>query len=101
MFYVGESLYHEGYYLIRTQNALFKEYIKNEYPNNYFIGKLQAYLFGLSYPEYLKMARENYSALLLGGVGWIIPAFKSEKDCLQIVTELNNRWKNVKERSCL
>ena len=58
-----------------------------------------ARLFGLSYPNFLRYARENYNAEIVGRDGYAYLTFKNSADCDRLVKELNRRWDLVmKER---
>lgn len=56
-------------------------------------GILAARLFGLSYPDYLRMLRDKYGATLSGkNGGWITASFNDAAQCQKVVNELNRRW---------
>lgn len=56
-------------------------------------GILAARLFGLSYPDYLRMLRDKYGATLSGKKGgWITASFNDPAQCEKVVKELNYRW---------
>ena len=56
-------------------------------------GILAARLFGLSYPDYLRMLRDKYGATLKGkNGGWITASFNDPAQCQKVITELNRRW---------
>ena len=56
---------------------------------------LKARLFGLEYAEFLRMARDNYSATLIGQTGYIIEKFKDRNDASKLCVELNKRINQV------
>lgn len=56
---------------------------------------LKARLFGLEYAEFLRMARDNYSAILIGQTGYIIEKFKDRNDASKLCVELNKRINQV------
>ena len=58
---------------------------------------LKARLFGLEYAEYLRMARDEYSAILIGQTGYIIEKFKEKNNANKICVELNKRINEVLE----
>ena len=58
---------------------------------------LKARLFGLEYAEFLRMARDNYSATLIGQTGYIIEKFKDRNDASKLCIELNKRINQVLE----
>lgn len=56
---------------------------------------LKARLFGLEYAEFLRMARDNYSATLIGQTGYIIEKFQDRNDASKLCVELNKRINQV------
>ena len=61
---------------------------------------IAARLFGLSYPNFLRFAREYYNGTIIGKNGYSYVIFKNSRDCDRIVKELNERWDTViKERT--
>ena len=56
---------------------------------------LKARLFGLEYAEFLRMARDNYSATLIGQTGYIVEKFKNRNDANKLCIELNKRINQV------
>ena len=58
---------------------------------------LKARLFGLEYAEFLRMARDNYSATLIGQTGYIIEKFKDRSNASKLCIELNKRINQVLE----
>ena len=60
---------------------------------------IAARLFGLTYPNFLRYAREKYNATITGRGGYSYLTFKNSADCDRLVKELNRRWDLVmKER---
>ena len=60
---------------------------------------IAARLFGLSYPNFLRFARQYYNGTIIGKDGYSYVIFKNSRDCDRIVKELNERWDEVtKER---
>lgn len=56
-------------------------------------GVLAARLFGLSYPDYMRMLRDVYGATLSGkNGGWITASFSDAAQCQKVIKELNRRW---------
>jgi hypothetical protein len=53
---------------------------------------LAARVFGLPYPDYLRMVRDNYGAVLNGKEGYIIYSFTNKENAHKLVKELNIRW---------
>lgn len=63
-------------------------------PVNASYNTLAARMFGLSYPEYCRMARDKFNGVIHGRQGgYITVTFQDPKDCDAIVKELNKRWK--------
>lgn len=61
---------------------------------------IAARLFGLSYPNFLRFAREYYNGTIVGKQGYSYITFKNNSDCDRIVKELNSRWDEIlKERT--
>lgn len=58
---------------------------------------LQARLFGLSFPDYLRFVRVQYHATLVGKEGYTYFIFNNSADCDALVAELNKRWAAVKK----
>lgn len=58
---------------------------------------LKARLFGLEYAEFLRMARDNYSATLIGQTGYIVEKFKNKNDANKLCIELNKRINQILE----
>ena len=58
---------------------------------------LKARLFGLEYAEFLRMARDNYSATLIGQTGYIIEKFKDRNNASKLCIELNKRINQILE----
>ena len=58
---------------------------------------IQARLFGLSFPDYLRFVRDKYHATLVGKAGYTHFVFNNSADCDALVKELNRRWAIVKK----
>lgn len=58
---------------------------------------LKARLFDLTYPNYLRMARDNYGAQLKGRDGYIIEFFTEKEKANILCEELNLRLNKVLE----
>lgn len=63
------------------------------YLTNY--NAIDARLFGLSYPDYLKFCVKNYNGRIEGKKCFPIVKFDNPKDCDRLVAELNRRWNLV------
>ena len=90
-FYNGETLTNS----YRTIRFLDHDFIGFKKLGSFNV--IQARLFGLSYPDYLRMLRSEYNATLCGKQGYSYAIFKDSKDCDRICKELNKRWAIVKE----
>lgn len=58
---------------------------------------IQARLFGLSFPDYLRFVRDKYHATLVGRAGYTYFVFNNSADCDALVAELNKRWAKIKK----
>lgn len=58
---------------------------------------IQARLFGLSFPDYLRFVRDKYHATLVGKSGYTYFIFTNSADCDALVKELNRRWELIKK----
>jgi hypothetical protein len=57
---------------------------------------LYARIFGLTYPEFLKMVRDLYNATLYGrGQGYTIFTFENLYDAQKFANECNIRWREL------
>ena len=83
----------EGFFTVRLMNT---EILPIMSPKGSY-NILKARLFGLEYAEFLKMARDNYSATLIGQTGYIIEKFKDRNDASKLCIELNKRINQVLE----
>lgn len=71
-----------------------------EFTQHDFIGNIPAgtynavaaRLFGMTYPEFLRYAREHYNATITGATGYSYLTFKDSADCDRLIKELNRRW---------
>lgn len=71
-----------------------------EFTEHDFIGPIPAgsynvvaaRLFGMSYSDFLKYARDNYNATITGNVGYSYLTFNNSADCDKLVNELNRLW---------
>lgn len=66
------------------------EYIRTQIVGSYNI--LAARVFGLPYPDYLRMVRDNYEATLNGKEGYMTYTFKNKLMAEKLIKELNKRW---------
>lgn len=54
-----------------------------------------ARILGFSYPDYLRYVRQNHNATLKGKEGYSYAIYKDRKDCVAVVTLLNDVWRRV------
>ena len=54
-----------------------------------------ARILGFSYPDYLRYVRDNHNATLKGKQGYSYAVYKDRKDCVAVVTLLNDTWRKV------
>lgn len=90
-----ESMISIGYYRIAF-NQWFYEMISIPIETSYNV--FLARIFSLTYAEFMRFARDNFNATLVGKHGgYITPIFKNKNDCDAFVQEINNRWKRIKK----
>ena len=56
-----------------------------------------ARVLDFTYPDYLRYVRQNYNATLKGKKGYSYAVYKDRKDCVAVVTLLNDAWKKVEK----
>ena len=54
-----------------------------------------ARILGFTYPDYLRFVRQSYNATLKGKQGYSYAIYKDRKDCVAVVTLLNDAWRKV------
>lgn len=54
-----------------------------------------ARILGFTYPDYLRYVRQNHNATLKGKQGYSYAIYKDRKDCVAVVTLLNDAWRKV------
>lgn len=58
---------------------------------------IAARVLGLSYPEYLRYARDCYNGTIRGREGYSMIIFDKSSDALMLTQELNKHWKEIEE----
>lgn len=56
-----------------------------------------ARVLDFTYPDYLRYVRQNHNATLKGKKGYSYAVYKDRKDCVAVVTLLNDAWKKVEK----
>ena len=56
-----------------------------------------ARVLDFTYPDYLRYVRQNYNATLKGKKGYSYAVYKDRKDCVAVVTLLNDAWKKIEK----
>ena len=84
-----EAMLTIGKYRIGLNDETY-EYIDTPIRGSYNL--LAARVFGLSYPDYLRMVRDNYEAILNGKEGYMLYSFTNKAMGEKLVSELNKRW---------
>ena len=56
-----------------------------------------ARVLDFTYPDYLRYVRQNQNATLKGKKGYSYAVYKDRKDCVAVVTLLNDAWKKVEK----
>jgi hypothetical protein len=85
---------------VNAETILSADVRRIEFTQHDFIGNIPsgtynavaARLFGMTYPEFLRYAREKYNATITGATGYSYLTFKNSADCDRLVKELNRRW---------
>ena len=92
------------------ESALSNERFRINFTEHDFIGgipsgtynALMARLMGLTYPDFLRYARDNFGATLAGITGYSYLLFDNKANCERLVKELNRRWDlMIKKRKSL
>lgn len=92
IFQVKEGM-NEGTWMVGLTDAGYKMITPYCPSGSYNI--VAARVLGLSYPDYLRFVRQNYSATLRGREGYSYAIYKNRKDCVAVVTLLNDTWRKV------
>lgn len=89
-FIVGEAC-NEGEYIVRLTDEMFS--LMGCQSGSFNI--VAARILGFSYPDYLRYVRQNHNATLKGKEGYSYAIYKDRKDCVAVVTLLNDVWRRV------
>lgn len=86
-FFSDESATQPGKYIVRpVHENFFLEYTDGSF------GVICARLFGITYPDYLRMCRDHFGAEIIGkGSLYPVPYFKRSKELMDLVDQLNAR----------
>lgn len=89
-FMVSEAC-NEGEYMVRLTDEMFS--LMGCQSGSFNI--VAARILGFSYPDYLRYVRDNYNAVLKGKQGYSYAIYKDRKDCVAVVTLLNDTWRKI------
>lgn len=89
-FKVGEAC-NEGEYMVKLEDSMYELIGKQSGSFNI----VAARILGFSYPDYLRYVRQNHHATLKGKEGYSYAVYKDRKDCVAVVTLLNDAWRRV------
>jgi hypothetical protein len=81
----------DGRYFVKISDSCFTKYFSNT-PIKTTWNVLYARIFGLSFPDFLRMARDVYGATLVGKTGLPYFYFTYKQDCDRLVKDLTNRF---------
>lgn len=88
-FISDETPFHKGCYAINLPDELYEVAAMTKGSFN----TIMCRLFGLSPANFLRVARDQYSATISGKKGYMGIFFKEKKDADRLCKELNKRWK--------
>ena len=91
-FTVSETC-NEGEYMVKLTDEMFS--LMGCQSGSFNI--VAARILGFSYPDYLRYVRDNHNATLKGKQGYSYAIYKDRKDCVAVVTLLNDAWKKVEK----
>lgn len=86
------DFYNDGAYMIRYSDEVYASigWIESSY------NVVPARIMGLSFPSFLRFARDRYNAVLGGqSQKYVTMTFKDKKDCQNLCDILNKRWREV------
>lgn len=89
-FMVGEAC-NEDEYMVRLTDEMFS--LMGCQSGSFNI--VAARILGFTYPDYLRYVRQNHNATLKGKQGYSYAIYKDRKDCVAVVTLLNDAWRKV------
>ena len=90
VYFLDESAYHSGKYMIRRHSELLPDHTMR---GSYHV--LEARLMMLSYPQYLRLCRDVYGAELFGKKSFVVPYFSDKKKAQPLIDELNKRINEI------
>lgn len=86
-----EETCNEGEYMVRLTDEMFS--LMGCQSGSFNI--VAARILGFSYPDYLRYVRQNHNAILKGKDGYSYAIYKDRKDCVAVVTLLNDAWRKM------
>lgn len=89
-FMVSEAC-NEGEYMVKLTDEMFS--LMGCQSGSFNI--VAARILGFSYPDYLRYVRDNHNAILKGKQGYSYAVYRDRKDCVAVVTLLNDTWRKV------
>ena len=91
-FTVSETC-NEGEYMVKLTDEMFS--LMGCQSGSFNI--VAARVLDFTYPDYLRYVRQNHNATLKGKKGYSYAVYKDRKDCVTVVTLLNDAWKKVEK----
>ena len=81
----------ENEYMVGLEDSIYKLIGKQSGSFNI----VAARILGFTYPDYLRYVRQNHNATLKSKQGYYNEIYKDRKDCVAVVTLLNDAWRKV------
>lgn len=88
-----EETCNEGEYMVKLEDSMYE--LMGKQSGSFNI--MAARILGFSYPDYLHYVRQNHNATLKGKKGYSYAIYKDRKDCVAVVTLLNDAWKKIEK----
>ena len=86
------DLFNDGLYSIKLSEEVYSFFGCTESSFNVVPSRIM----GLSYPSFVRFARDNFNAILGGqSIKYITLKFKERKDCQALCDVLNKRWSEL------
>lgn len=86
------DFYNDGTYMIRYSDEVYSFIGWTESSYNV----VPARIMGISFPSFLRFARDKYNAILGGqSQKYLTMIFKDKKDCQDLCDILNERWREI------
>ena len=94
-YFIDEHMLYKGHFKLNINLDVY-DILCAEKPINSSFNILAATLFGLDYPTFLQMIRQEYGAELHGKTGkYISYSFTNKSKANELVKELNERWNTM------